>query len=386
MVFAAGLAGMLRYWCASSENFILHLYGASSGGKTTLLEVAASAWGKPKSLIDTWRGTSNGIERKAVGRNDMCMILDEAGMADEQCLVEAIYSLGNGAEKIRATRDVGERKAAKFRVVALSTGEKQLVRGQKFAGQEVRAIELRADQYGPLMPTIRCAEDAEALSRALNNNYGHAVEPMIRGILSLVEGDRLAIQTIWEKRTEDIRSQIDKTVPPHVMRRVKHFGLCLTAIGLFQKFVLEYDDDVVEDHLRRMTRMVVKQMVQLDTNQFSQGAGKDDSHPPTLHGPTGGLPGQVRQYQSTSIGGAALGLPGRIEGTVCFVIPGKLAEMMRPYDNARTVQAIESIDALMTRNAGKKKKISHRIGGAEERQDCYVFDLGKIEAVIYKDD
>lgn len=75
---------------------------------------------------------------------------------------------------------------------------------------------------------------------------------------------------------------------------------------------------------------------------------------------------------------------GSIEGTVCFVIPGKLAEMMRPYDNARTVQAIESIDALMTRNAGKKKKISHRIGGA--RPDCYVFDLGKIEAVIYKDD
>lgn len=382
MVFAAGLAGMLRYWCASSENFILHLYGASSGGKTTLLEVAASAWGKPKSLIDTWRGTSNGIERKAVGRNDMCMILDEAGMADEQCLVEAIYSLGNGAEKIRATRDVGERKATKFRVVALSTGEKQLVRGQKFAGQEVRAIELRADQYGPLMPTIRCAEDAEALSRALNNNYGHAVEPMIRGILSLVEGDRLAIQTIWEKRTEDIRSQIDKTVPPHVMRRVKHFGLCLTAIGLFQKFVLEYDDDVVEDHLRRMTRMVVKQMVQLDTDQFSQGE--------TI-GILQHFMDQLAACQAKFVNTnrpQSVGLPsdlyGSIEGTVCFVIPGKLAEMMRPYDNARTVQAIESIDALMTRNAGKKKKISHRIGGA--RPDCYVFDLGKIEAVIYKDD
>lgn len=272
MYFAAGLAGLLRYWCAGSENFIMHLYGASSGGKTTVLKAAASAWGNPKRLIDTWKATSNGIERKAVGRNDMAMFLDEAGMADEHCLVDSIYSIGNGSEKIRATRDVRERKASQFRLVALSTGEKQLVRGTKFAGQEVRAIELRTDQTGhALMQTIHSAEEAEELVKVLEANYGHAIEPMIRGILSLVSKEPLAIQTIWERRTDGIRSHIDRAVPPHIMRRVKHFGLCLAAIDLFLKFVLQYEEDEIEDFSMRMTRMIVTHMAQLDTDQFAQG-------------------------------------------------------------------------------------------------------------------
>lgn len=383
MYFAAGLAGLLRYWCAGSENFIVHLYGASSGGKTTVLKAAASAWGNPKRLIDTWKATSNGIERKAVGRNDMAMFLDEAGMADEHCLVDSIYSIGNGSEKIRATRDVRERKASQFRLVALSTGEKQLVRGTKFAGQEVRAIELRTDQTGhALMQTIHSAEEAEELVKVLDANYGHAIEPMIRGILSLVAKEPLAIQTIWERRTEDIRSQIDKAVPPHIMRRVKHFGLCLAAIDLFLKFVLQNVEDEIEDFSMRMTRNVVKHMAQLDTDQFAQGE--------TI-GILQKLMDQLAACQSKFVNTnrpAPSPVPselyGSIEGSLCFVIPGKLGEMMKPYDTTRTVQALESIDALVVKSAKKKKTVSHRILLA--RPDCYVIDIEKVESVLYKDD
>lgn len=382
MYFAAGLAGLLRYWCAGSENFIMHLYGASSGGKTTVLKAAASAWGNPKRLIDTWKATSNGIERKAVGRNDMAMFLDEAGMADEQCLVDSIYSIGNGSEKIRATRDVRERKASQFRLVALSTGEKQLVRGTKFAGQEVRAIELRTDQTGhALMPTIHSAEEAEELVKVLEANYGHAIEPMIRGILSLVATEPLAIQSIWERRTEDIRNQIDKAVPPHIMRRVKHFGLCLAAIDLFLKFILQNDEDEIEDFSMRMTRNVVKHMAQLDTDQFGQGE--------TI-GILQTFMDQLAACQSKFVNTnraphspPPTELYGSIEGSLCFVIPTKLSEMMKPYDKTRTVQALESIDALVIKNA-KKRTVSHRILGA--RPDCYVIDIEKIESVLYKDD
>ena len=382
MYFAAGLAGLLRYWCAGSENFIMHLYGASSGGKTTVLKAAASAWGNPKRLIDTWKATSNGIERKAVGRNDMAMFLDEAGMADEHCLVDSIYSIGNGSEKIRATRDVRERKASQFRLVALSTGEKQLVRGTKFAGQEVRAIELRTDQTGhALMQTIHSAEEAEELVKVLEANYGHAIEPMIRGILSLVSKEPLAIQTIWERRTDGIRSHIDRAVPPHIMRRVKHFGLCLAAIDLFLKFVLQYEEDEIEDFSMRMTRMIVTHMAQLDTDQFAQGEtnGILQQFMDQLASCQRNFVDTVRAPHSPP----PTELYGSIEGTLCFVIPTKLGEMMKPYDKTRTRQALESIDALVTKSA-KKKTVSHRIFGA--RPDCYVIDIEKIERVLYKDD
>lgn len=383
MYFAAGLAGLLRYWCAGSENFIVHLYGASSGGKTTVLKAAASAWGNPKRLIDTWKATSNGIERKAVGRNDMAMFLDEAGMADEQCLVDSIYSIGNGSEKIRATRDVRERKASQFRLVALSTGEKQLVRGTKFTGQEVRAIELRTDQTGhELMPTIHSAEEAESLVKVLEANYGHAIEPMIRGILSLVAREQLAIQTIWERRTDGIRSQIDKAVPPHIMRRVKHFGLCLAAIDLFLKFVLQNDDDEIEDFSMRMTRVIVKHMAQLDTDQFAEGETNG-----ILQQFMDQLASRQRNFVDTVRAPHSpppTDLYGSIEGPLCFVIPTKLGEMMKPYDTARTVRALESIDALVIKNSKKKKTISHRILGT--RPNCYVIDIEKIESVLYKDD
>ena len=74
----------------------------------------------------------------------------------------------------------------------------------------------------------------------------------------------------------------------------------------------------------------------------------------------------------------------RLKGSLAFIIPNRLAEMMKPYDNARLVQAAEAVGGLITREAGKRKTISHRMGLA--KPNCHVFDLDKIEAVIYKEE
>ena len=57
---------------------------------------------------------------------------------------------------------------------------------------------------------------------------------------------------------------------------------------------------------------------------------------------------------------------------------------MKPYDNARLVQAAEAVGGLITREAGKRKTISHRMGLA--KPNCHVFNLDQIEAVIYKEE
>lgn len=118
-----------------------------------------------------------------------------------------------------------------------------VVRGTKFAaGQEVRAIELRTDQIGlPLMPTIHSAEEAEELVKVLDANYGHSIEPMIRGILSLVAKSHWPSRRFGERHR---RYPVRSTVLPCRTSCVESSTLDFAwlRLDLFLKFVLQNDE------------------------------------------------------------------------------------------------------------------------------------------------
>lgn len=130
------------------ENFGLHLEGASSIGKTTLLHVAASVWG---ILLQSWRTTDNAAEGLARAANDSFLILDELSQVDGAAADAMTYMLGNGAGKARAKRNGTARPVEQFRLVFLSSGETGLAAKmqengkQAKAGQTVRFIEIPAD-------------------------------------------------------------------------------------------------------------------------------------------------------------------------------------------------------------------------------------------------
>lgn len=386
LLMGAGIAGIFRHWCSSSENFIFHLYGDSSAGKTNAMRAAASMWGNPKMLIDTWKATTNGLERKAVGRSDMVLFLDEAGMAEETELAAAIYAIGNGDEKLRATKEAGERVTTKFKLVALSTGEKQLVRGKKFVGQEVRALELRVDIAGPLWRSIHSAEEAEQFAQILDENHGYAVDAVISAILDEVRGNPKSIHDRWEARTARLRAlacESDDSIPKHVMRRLKHFGICLLGVEYLLRHVIEWSEFEIEDKLEELSEVIVAKMIQLDTDQFREGETKG-----ILQHFVDQLAASQSNFMLEGKGGAfPRDMYGSIEGRMVYCVPTKLGEMIKPYDNARLIQAAESVGALMTRKApGRKdrKTISHRLGAT--RPDCYVFDLEKIEEFLYENE
>ena len=77
---------------------------------------------------------------------------------------------------------------------------------------------------GPLWPTISCAQSAEAFSRVLDENFGHAAEPMIRGILKMVTADKKAVHHLFHQHTEGIRRRIQVTLPQHMTRRIRHIS------------------------------------------------------------------------------------------------------------------------------------------------------------------
>jgi len=173
----------------------LHLVGDSSTGKSTLLDMAASAWGHPRDFGRSWRTTSNGLEAVAAARNDGLLILDEISECDPREVGAVVYALGNGAGKTRATRSGGARPVHRWRVVALSSGERSIAasmaeggRHQK-AGQSARLLDIRCDgRTHGVFDVLNGAPDGRTLSDALKtvteDHHGHAAPAFIEALLA----------------------------------------------------------------------------------------------------------------------------------------------------------------------------------------------------------
>lgn len=380
LIVSSAMAGLFRRWCPDSENFIVHLYGESSHGKTTAMRAAASCWGTPDKLIDNWRSTDNGLERRCAARNDMVMFLDEAGMAvNEDIIRNSVYMIGNGGEKLRANKDATDRVTKRFQLVALSTGEKQLIRDSKFAGQEVRALELHVGTFGAtLWPTFAGGEDAEKFNSLMNTNHGWATERVIKAMLADLENDPLALHRVHQHLTQSLRSTLAPTTPAHILRRVKHFGLLLTAWSYMLEHALECTPTESKACLDNLMVAVAKHALQLDTDQFKGGENE---------GILQHLIDQLALHQKKFVtddndDSFRTETYGLLKDKRLYAIPSGLAKIIAPFDNARLVHIADTMGALIytSGKARQNKKVTTRIGSM--RPDCYVFDLEKIDKLL----
>lgn len=137
-VVSVALAGPLLH-LLGYESGGFHLYGDSSGGKTTHLQVAASVWGPPR-MVRSWRSTDNALESIAAAHSDGLLVLDEIGMCDPRIIGETIYMLGNGTGKARSNdRGHAGRPVQEWRLLFLSNGEKTLSQHMADAGKALKA-------------------------------------------------------------------------------------------------------------------------------------------------------------------------------------------------------------------------------------------------------
>jgi putative DNA primase/helicase len=154
LAISLAFAGPLIGPC-SAEGGGIHLKGPSSIGKSTALHVAGSVWGggDTNGYIRSWRATSNGLEGIATLHSDTLLCLDELSQLAPKDGGEVAYMLANGSGKTRSARDGSARRAAKWRVLFLSSGEIGLAdkvaeegRGRRLtAGQQVRVVDVPAD-------------------------------------------------------------------------------------------------------------------------------------------------------------------------------------------------------------------------------------------------
>ncbi len=147
---AVGFAGPLLKPCGVAS-MAFHLVGDSSIGKSGGLTAAGSIWGSGESQVHSWRQTSNALEYTAAQHNDALLILDELKEVDPKEAGSIAYMLSNAKGKGRAHHAGGLRESTVWNIAMLSSGELGLgdhlaSTGQKrYAGQEVRFIELAAD-------------------------------------------------------------------------------------------------------------------------------------------------------------------------------------------------------------------------------------------------
>lgn len=127
-VCAAFAGPLLKF--AGLECGGFHLYGRTSKGKTTALQVAATVWGSggdpsedEGSFISRWNTTGNALEGIAAAHNDGFLALDEMGTCDARDFGKVVYDLHGGKGKSRMTKTAALQASRTWRLLSVSTGE-----------------------------------------------------------------------------------------------------------------------------------------------------------------------------------------------------------------------------------------------------------------------
>jgi len=237
LALSAAFAGPLIGPC-SAEGGGIHFKGASSTGKSTALHVAGSVWGggDTNGYVRSWRATANGLEGVCLGHSDTLLCLDELSQLAAKDAGEAAYMLANGSGKSRSSRDGSARRAAKWRLLFLSSGEIGLAdkvaedgRGRRLAaGQQIRIVDVSADAGAGMgmFEELHGLPSPEALARHLRDatqrHYGVASREYLAAIVP-------EIDKIQKLVLEVVNAFCDAHVPDgadgQVERVAQRFGL-----------------------------------------------------------------------------------------------------------------------------------------------------------------
>jgi putative DNA primase/helicase len=197
VAICASLAGPLLYKFGIN-GALLHLFGPSSIGKTTVLSMGASAWGGGEAdgknlFVRSWQATTVGIEAAASLHSDTLAVLDELHLCDPRVLDPAIYAFANGHGKSRGNVHAGLRPTNHWRVLGLSSGEmasSTWLRTAGFAvraGQAVRMLDIpvqgKFGAFDNLQDWKSPADFAHALFRSTVTHYGHAGPTFVRALI-----------------------------------------------------------------------------------------------------------------------------------------------------------------------------------------------------------
>ena len=241
LAISAAFAGPLLQ-LAGQEGGGVHIFGSSSQGKTTIIQAAASVWGRGATpgYVRAWRATANGLEGAAASASDTVLILDELSVVEARDAAASFYGLANGSGKARAARDGSLREPKTWRVLILSTGEVPTEtklaedRGRKArAGQLVRMLDIPADRgrgFGVFDhggPDNDAGALAKAFKQAAISAYGTAGPEFVRRMIA--EGADEIGETVRAMVADFIESAAPGGSDGQIDRAAQRLGLIAAA-------------------------------------------------------------------------------------------------------------------------------------------------------------
>jgi putative DNA primase/helicase len=190
-------------------NFVIDWANRTSTGKTTLLRVAASAWGKPDEraadgALWTWDLTRVWAERASAVLTGLPLILDDTKRAKDPRLVATLlYEVTSGRGRGRGNRTTIE-PTRTWHTVLLSTGEAPATSFTQDGGTRTRCVEVRGMPFGEATPETRRV--VERLTRRLQRHYGHAGPAFVEWLLQH-RGNWKAWRREYRQRVEAYAAQ-----------------------------------------------------------------------------------------------------------------------------------------------------------------------------------
>jgi putative DNA primase/helicase len=251
MLFAlcGGLAPALLAFAEAGDSFVIHFWGKTSRGKTTVGQISASPWGcaadpndaPSLTFIRRWNVTGNGLEGLAESHSDMPLVLDELGSSTVGDIRPLIYQLagGQGKTALNSAREMKEPRS--WRTIAISTGELSLhARMSDPAGDGTktrtvkgglthRALDIEIADIAEASPASEREAVVSGVKIACARTYGTAGPELVRLIAERFESASAVRQYVREQIADVSADLIDRQLPAETARAVRRFALIAVA-------------------------------------------------------------------------------------------------------------------------------------------------------------
>lgn len=269
LVFALSVAFAGPFLNVSGmDNVIFHLFGNSSTGKTTALQVATAVWGKgadPQScghsgsLIERWNTTQNAIEPIAATHSGILLAMDELGSSGDSVI--SVYNITAGKGKSRMSESGSLRDQHQWTLCTLSSGEFSMLEkiesstnrkakvGEIIRAMDIPVAELVSDEVKDQEAE---RQQIEQIKRACGEIYGTAGPAFIQLVIdtypttdALKERLLLDVEYYHQELVNEATNQGRSLSSAHV-RALRRFALVM-AVSLLavEAKILPFSEDRV---------------------------------------------------------------------------------------------------------------------------------------------
>lgn len=200
-------ASPLLSWLGLTSGFIVDFSGQTSRGKTSILRLAASVWGRPdqSGLLRSWDATTNYLEAYAATLQNLPVLLDDTKQSKRKGQIAGVlYSHSYGQSKGRArpgrgAKSVDTRDSLRWLSILISTGEARITSYSEDEGARARCLCYEGAPLGS-------GAEAWALSEVLAGHYGHIGPKVLVSVTSQAEHYRkrwAELRSEWRQRLAD---------------------------------------------------------------------------------------------------------------------------------------------------------------------------------------